>query len=206
MKHAKPLLTALALLTAPALMAQTAPLPKAEAQAVVTKFTNHIEALPATAGRFAQTNPDGQTVTGTFYLWRPGRLRFEYDNQPLLVVADGHNVKVQDQEMGTLDTYPIGMTPLKLLLDKDIRLDTHAEITQVVQDKGTTLISAKDAKGEADGSITLRFDRKTQQLLGWVIRDGQGQLTTVQLSQLRTAKLDPDLFKLREAKRPYRSR
>ena len=41
--------------------------------ALVQRATNYLQHLTTAKGRFAQTNPRGQTVTGTFILQRPGQ-------------------------------------------------------------------------------------------------------------------------------------
>ena len=73
--------------------------PSAQAQQnpdvqAVQKYLNSLNTMWA---KFIQTSPDGDSVSGTFYLNRPGRLRFEYD-APVddFVVADGNFIYFYD--------------------------------------------------------------------------------------------------------------
>lgn len=194
------------LFIAPLLMAQAPAITAKDRNVLVSQAESQIENLPSVKGRFVQIDPSGNSVNGTFYLWRPGKLRFEYDApHPSLVVADGYNVKVQDKDMGTIDTYPISTTPLKLLLARDIDLKRNTKVTNIDRNQNTTAITMKDAKGEMDGTITLVFDKAMEKLLGWRIEDAQGQKTSVYLSGLQSVKPNPALFKLRE-RRNRRSR
>lgn len=191
-------LIALVLFAPPAHAQALAPA-STEAQGLIAKAVKGLEALPAIKGRFVQTGPDGQSVGGTFYLWRPGKLRFEYDSpSPLLVVADGYNVKVADRALKTVDSYPIGTTPLKVILSKTVRLDRDAKITRVSKTADGVTFSARDKKGEADGEISLLFDPQIKTLKEWTVTDGAGGRTRIQLVSYAPAKPEPALFVLRD--------
>ncbi len=57
-------------------------------------------------GEFVQFGPRGEQTGGKFYIQRPGKLRFNYDNpSPIRVIADGKNVadrQHQAQDVGSL--------------------------------------------------------------------------------------------------------
>ncbi len=169
-----------------------------EAKGLIAKAVRGLEGLPAISGRFVQSAPDGSTAKGVFYLWRPGRMRFEYDApSPVLVVADGYNVKVADNRLKTVDAYPISATPLKVLLTKTISLDRDVLITRVVRTKDSVAITARDKRGQADGEITLVFDPSVTTLKQWTVTDATGAATRVQLLGYGRITPDPALFRLR---------
>ncbi|MEO1408033.1 MAG: outer-membrane lipoprotein carrier protein LolA, partial [Pseudomonadota bacterium] len=105
-----------------------------EAQrALLAEVSAALSAVTTAKGRFVQIAPDGSESTGDFYLRRPGRVRFEYDAPvPLLIVADGATVAVEDKDLETQDRVPLGTTPLGLLLDDDLDLnqDHHPATSQ----------------------------------------------------------------------------
>ncbi len=196
---ALPLTAVGALTSAPALAAST-PALTSEQQAMVDRATSYIQDLRSVKGRFTQIDGAGATSTGEFYMSRPGRARFEYDAPAqLLVVSDGHNVSIYDRRLKSFDQYPLGSTPLVLLLAKEVRLDHGAVITAVEQGAGGFSITAKDARRKAEGRITLLFGDDPVSLKGWTIIDGQGQETRVRLGELTpVADLDPGLFVLKD--------
>lgn len=181
--------------------APAAPLAAAD-QTLVQKASDYIQALKGAQGRFTQTDARGQVSSGTFSMLRPGRARFEYDPPAqLLVVSDGYNVSIYDRKLKSFDQYPLGQTPLVLLLAKTIKLDRGVTITVVDKTPGGFVLSARDARKTAQGRIDLAFGQNPLALNGWTVIDAQGQKTEVRLGTLtQTATLDPNLFVLRDPK------
>src|SRR3712207_2625614 len=76
-------------------------------RAAVDQASAYLQGLTSARGRFVQTDPNGQVTQGTFYLQRPGKIRFEYDAPSrLLVVADGSNINISDPRLKTFRRYP----------------------------------------------------------------------------------------------------
>src|SRR5271154_4638948 len=100
--------------------------------ALVDRAVAYLDGLLAAKGTFQQTDPAGVTVTGTFYLARPGRARFEY-NPPsgLLITSDGKTVIMSDSRLKTFQHFALSSTPLALFLADHIRLDRGAKVTRV---------------------------------------------------------------------------
>ena len=73
------------------------------------RSTAYLQGLRSAQGRFTQTNPDRSTQTGSFYLQKPGRIRFEYDKpKGAMVIADGKWVGVFDPKSNRNPTrYPL---------------------------------------------------------------------------------------------------
>lgn len=178
---------------------------RAEAISAANQALNGIQRLQ---GRFVQTAPDGASSAGTFYLQRPGRLRFEYDPPAsLLIVSDGSVVAMRDTALRTTERTPLRSTPLNLILASQIDLERDARIERVVRSGSWLLITASDPRGQADGRITLHFDAATRELRSWDIFDATGGRTRIALSNLeRPASLDRRLFRLEDmlSQRPRR--
>ena len=191
-----------AALAAPAIAKDSmAPL-TADQRSRVESVNAYLSGLKTVRGRFSQSDPQGGLSSGTLWLKRPGKARFQYDPPAdLLVVSDGDNVTINDRRLKTFDQYPLGMTPLGLLLAKQVRLDRGVVIAAVNETQGGFSVTAKDGKKPTDGSITLMFSTTPMALTGWVVIDGQGQRTQIALSTLDpVVDLDPKLFILRDPK------
>jgi outer membrane lipoprotein-sorting protein len=169
-------------------------------KAAVDKATAYLQDLKTVSGRFTQVSANGATSTGQFYMQRPGKARFQYDPPAqMLVVSDGHNVSIYDQRLKSFDQYPLGSTPLVLLLAREVRLDRGVIITGVERTDQGFSINARDARKQAEGRLTLNFSNEPVALKGWTIVDGQGQETRVRLGTLSPVSgLDPSLFTLRD--------
>jgi outer membrane lipoprotein-sorting protein len=176
--------------------------------ALLTRASAALEAVRTAQGRFVQTNPDRSTTRGEFWLQRPGKMRFQYAApSPLLVVADGTNVAIQDSRLKTTDRTPLRTTPLHFFLKAGLNLERDARITAVRQVGGTTQIVARDRAGEIDGEVTLILSGANLQLTGWRVVDGQRGVTVVSLEGVtQGARIDPAKFILRDIADPTRTR
>ena len=63
------------------------------------KAENYLRGLKTAKANFIQSTSSGLQLFGTFYLDRPGKLRFEYDALDDFVVADGIFIYFYDSEL-----------------------------------------------------------------------------------------------------------
>ncbi|HEY0026456.1 MAG TPA: outer membrane lipoprotein carrier protein LolA [Allosphingosinicella sp.] len=181
----------LALATAP-LAAAALVLPQvpavAQAASPLAQVQAHLRAVNTMTANFSQTDRRGQTLTGAFTLKRPGKIRFQYRNAPMLVVADGRRLYMIDYETKDVRNWGIGNSPLGVLLDPNPNL---ARISKIVRnDRQTLLLQAKDPKRPEYGTVTLGFAKVASApsgllLQGWTVIDAQNNRTTVKLSGQR---------------------
>ena len=191
-------LAALSAFADPAL-AQVQALPLKDRQ-LVAQAAAYLQAMKMAKGRFTQTSSRGASSSGTLYLNRPGKARFEYDPPAeMLIVSDGRNVSVYDRRLKTFDKAPIGATPLGIFLARRISLEEDVKVTRLTRSAGGFAITVMDARGQADGRLILEFNAEPISLAGWTVVDGQGVQTRVRVSGLTpTTGLDPALFVLND--------
>ncbi len=162
----------------------------------VTKFFNSTATL---VGKFHQIGPDGSKTEGVFYMQRPGRVRFEYEEpSPIELIADGSSVAVRNRTLATQDIYPLSQTPLRFLLAEKIDLLKDSNVTSVFQDDLFVTVVIEE-KSQIAGTHRLRmlFGAKDNQLKQWTITDPQGFDTTVSVYDLDAkTRPDPGLFKI----------
>ncbi len=156
-------------------------------KADVKKAEAYLQALDTGRARFVQTTHDGTQLVGTFYLQRPGRLRFEYD-PPIedFVVADGVFIYFYDAELGEQTNAPIGQTLADFFLRKNLRLDGDVKVEEVRHSGGFLQIKLMQTDDPAAGSLTLGFKEDPFTLAKWRVVDGQGLITEVELFYLKT--------------------
>jgi len=172
---------------------------------LLERAIDQLEGMTTARGRFTQTSPRGSVSTGTLYLDRPGKARFEYDAPAqMVVVADGRNVSVYDGRLKTFDRYPLNSTPLSLFLARRIRLDDRVVITTFTEtDDGfsMTLRESGTAGAPGTGGLVMDFAKAPLGLRGWTSISGQSR-TQVRLSGLApTGPLDQALFTLTDPRR-----
>lgn len=171
--------------------------------ALVSKAVSYLEGLTSARGRFEQTDSRGETTTGTFFLQRPGRARFDYDPPSGLAIAsNGFKVTVVNRRLKTIESYPLGLTPLGLFLARNIRLDQGVVVSAVDRTASGFIVTAQDAHKRSQGSIALSFTNQPVRLQGWVVTNAQGQSVRVRLADLSPS--PPQSWKFFELSDPAR--
>ncbi len=174
-------------------------LPETEEE-VVERANSYFNHLTVLSGRFTQTSSNGQMQQGKLYLQRPGKVRFEYDAPSNLdIVSDGSKVAIRDKRMGTQNLYSISQTPLKFLLNDNVRLDRDLKLLGAGLTAKNAVIIVEDRSTLGGTSrITLYFDPSVSNLQRWEIEDTQRTKTSVSLSSLdRSRRPDPSVFVIR---------
>jgi outer membrane lipoprotein-sorting protein len=140
----------------------------------------------ATAG-FTQINDDGTISTGRLYIRRPGRVRFEYDPpNKALVLASAQTVAIFDEKSNQPpEQYPLRKTPLNLILERTVDLSRRDMVVGRMADGVSTTVIAQDPEHPDYGTIALVFSDSPVTLTKWVVTDGSGAQTTVDLGNLK---------------------
>ncbi len=149
--------------------------------------TSHLKAVTTMTAGFTQTDRAGKVLTGTLTLKRPGKIRFQYQQGvPLLIVGDGKALTFIDYSVKQVSRWPIGNSPLGVLLDPSKDL---SRFTRIVTggDSRVVLAEARDPRRPEYGVITLAFAREATapaglRLQGWVALDAQNNRTSVRLT------------------------
>jgi outer membrane lipoprotein-sorting protein len=165
-----------------------APRPAAAQAVPLSALSRYLNGIDTARGEFTQINADGTISTGTVYIHRPGRVRFEY-NPPdaSLVMAGGGQVAVFDFKSNTRpEQFPLRRTPLNLILAARVDLSRSGMILSHTSDGTTTSVVAQDPEFPEYGTIRLVFTADPVELRQWVITDEGGQETTVILGRLET--------------------
>ncbi|HGG06579.1 MAG TPA: outer membrane lipoprotein carrier protein LolA [Aliiroseovarius sp.] len=192
MKHVKALIAPLLFiaLAFPAIAAEKLSL---------NEISRYLNGLKTVKTEFTQINADGTISTGTIYIRRPGRARFEY-NPPsdALVIAGGQQLAIFDAKSNTGPTqYPLKRTPLNLILARNVDLSRAGMVVGHAFDGISTTVTAQDPENPEYGNIQLFFTGTPVQLRQWIITDDAGDQTTVILGALeKVSQLNNNLFSI----------
>ncbi len=154
----------------------------------LNRLSAYLNDLQTVQGDFTQVNADGSIDTGTIYLRRPGRARFEY-NAPnnALVMAGGSQVAVFDPvSPDNANIYPLSRTPLSIILARNVNLEQAKMVVAHREVDNTTVVTAQDPAHPEYGNIQLVFTDNPVQLRQWVITDDSGNQTTMILGDTKT--------------------
>lgn len=166
----------------------------------LNEISSYLRGLDLAQAPFTQRNSDGSTSTGTLYLRRPGRARFEYDPpaEALVMVGGGTVAIFDDKGDPTPESYPLRRTPLSVILSRNVDLAGSDAIFGHRQDEDLTTILAHDPKNPQYGQIALQFAAGPTRLSRWIITGETGERTVIELGRLsRPSQLSNNLFNIK---------
>lgn len=169
----------------------------AQGSPAAQKIADHFSSVKTMLGEFVQFGPRGEQSGGKFYIERPGKLRFNFeDPSPIRVIADGDNVVIGNLKLKTWDIYPLSKTPLSLLLANRIDLGNQM-VRDVREEPDLTTIVLGNKTVFGDSTITMMFDSKTFDLRQWTITDAQNKDTSVMIYNVQNGvHFDERVFKI----------
>ncbi|MEX1147243.1 MAG: outer membrane lipoprotein carrier protein LolA [Sphingomonadales bacterium] len=166
----------------------------------VRRVEDYLNGMRSLKADFIQRSPDGSVAEGTLALERPGRLRFDYEEDvPLLVVSDGTTLSFIDYDVNQVTRWPIMDTPLGILVAGTIDLRSAMIVNVSEGEDGLLRVSVQDPKRLDEGYIVLILDQNPMTLRAWDAVDPQGQVTRVALVNMEpNVDVDRSRFKFED--------
>lgn len=154
----------------------------------ITRLNSYLTNLRSATATFRQENADGTEITGTFYLKKPGKMRFEYDApSDSLVVADGRTLAIFDAKSNVSpQRYPQRRTPLSLLSLDDVDVTSSIFVRRIEERGGRAYMTMYDPEKPRNGQMVMVFTIAPMALVEWVLTDKSGLQTNVYLDELQT--------------------
>ena len=164
-----------------------ATLPASAEKLALNAISAYLNGMKTAQGDFTQINDDGSISTGTIYIKRPGKVRFEYNAPDSgIVIAGSNTVVIYDKKSNqAAETYPLSKTPLSIILAANVNLGQAKMVTGHGYDGTATTVRAQDPAHPEYGNIELKFTDNPVELRQWIINDANGSQTTVVLGGLK---------------------
>ncbi|MEP3051893.1 MAG: outer membrane lipoprotein carrier protein LolA [Erythrobacter sp.] len=149
-----------------------------------------LRSISTMQAEFSQIDRQGNVVNGVMTLKRPGKIRFEYqEDAQLLVVSNGRSLYLVDYDVNQVQRWPIRNSPLGALLDPDRDIQQYGKLMPTDHDDVLS-VEVRDPGRPEFGVITLILVRNGSapggwQLTHWVALDSQNHRTTVRLKNHR---------------------
>jgi outer membrane lipoprotein-sorting protein len=172
---------------------------------LLDRISLYLSSVQTLVGNFVQIAPDGSRTEGTFYIQKPGKVRFEYNPpSPIDVIADGSSVAVRNRDLATQDLWPLSQTPLRYLLADHIDLLRDTDVVSVSSDDKYITVTIEEKQVVVGTSrLLIMFDAKDLTLKQWTVTDPQGLDTTVAVYNLNlSTRPDPTLFVINYERNP----
>ncbi|HZY68533.1 MAG TPA: outer-membrane lipoprotein carrier protein LolA [Devosia sp.] len=149
--------------------------------ALINAISAHNSGITTMAGRFNQVDTQGYRAEGTFYLQRPGKIRFRYDppsRQEIMSIGQGFYVI--DRKEKTQYAYPQDKIPLRQFLESEIDL-LGAGLVAIDQSDTYLELTLQEETPAGTVRVALVFDKDTQELVQWVLTSPDGSQLTFSL-------------------------
>lgn len=147
------------------------------------KYLNSITGLQ---GGFVQV-ANGKKETGTFSMLRPGRVRLDYKNAPIQLIADGKDLYFYDKSLDQITTVPLTSTPAGILVRKHIDLqNSDINVSETVSGKNDFALKMNLREREGLGYMTVVFDKNPVKLKSWSVVDATSNKTDVEFNDLKS--------------------
>lgn len=175
-------------------------------QKTISRVEKYLSELTTIISDFTQVAPDGSIATGTFYLKRPGLMRWQYHPPtPILMVADSHELIFYDYELEQVTHIPLDSTLVGFLAQEKIRFSGSVGITTIENQNKVIRIQLAQKEKPSEGQLLLEFSDSPLQIRSMVVTDATQQKTTVSLQKARYGlPIDKELFVFKDPRRKRR--
>ena len=152
---------------------------------LINKAESYLNSVTGLTGKFMQT-ANGKQQEGDFSKLRPGKVRLDYDNMPVQLIADGQDLYFFDKSLDQITTVPLTSTPAGILIRKNIDLkNADINVVETLDYKNSFALKMNLKGQEGLGYMTVVFDKSPVKLNSWTVVDATGASTDVAFKKLQ---------------------
>ena len=145
----------------------------------------YLNSITGLQGDFTQIS-NGKSEQGVFSMLRPGRVRLDYKNAPIQLIADGKDLYFYDKSLDQITTVPLTSTPAGILVRKHINLqNADIKVSETQNNKNTFSLKMNLRDQEGLGYMTVVFNKNPVRLNSWSVVDATSNKTDVVFSNLK---------------------
>jgi len=170
-------------------------------KALVQKAETYLNNITGLTGDFIQMT-NGKRQSGTFSMLRPGRVRLDYKDMPVQLIADGKDLYFFDKSLDQITTVPLTSTPAGILIRKNIDLrNSDIAVADTNAGPNTFSLNMYMRGNEGAGHMIVVFDNAPVKLNSWTVIDATGTKTDVSFGTLREkTDFDKNYFQIQRHK------
>jgi len=153
----------------------------------ITKNLQNIENITF---KFEQ-NINGKIENGNCTIQYPKKIYCKYIKNNKILVSNGKSLVIKTKS--SFYRYPLGKTPLNLILDKDFLIDNINNLKEKILDESyIKFVITKD-----NNEVHIFFDHETFNLIGWQTKDIYQNINVTYLSSIEVNRqIEKNLFEL----------
>ena len=149
------------------------------------------------SGRFHQELNDNNIISGNFYIQKPYKSNFTYDNGLENIITSRFFINIVDNKKFLIDRYPIVNQPIYKILSEEISFKEIFEILsiKILDNEIAINLVSKNNSSDSKAKIKLAFNGDDYSLKNWEIIDDLGQSTYLEFTKIRkNISIDQELF------------
>ncbi len=180
-----------------------APAAAQDQKLILAQVEMYLEKLTTIKADFVQIAPNGELVSGVFYLKRPGKMRWEYDPPvPVVMVSNGKFLRYYDSELDQISDIPLDDTLAGFLAKDDISFDPKViNVLEANSQDKALRVKIEMAGKKDDGNLTMEFEEGPMRLRNLILVDSQGKQTNISLNNAKYGiSLPDDLFVVKDTR------
>ena len=153
------------------------------------------------SGRFHQELNDNNIISGNFYIQKPYKSNFTYDNGLENIITSRFFINIVDNKKFLIDRYPIVNQPIYKILSEEISFKEVFEILsiKIINNEIAINLVSKNNSSDSRAKIKLTFNGDDYSLKNWEIVDDLGQSTYLEFTKIRkNISIDQELFVIKQ--------
>ena len=163
------------------------------------KILKYLQNFNSLMSDFIQVNNSGDVLSGKISISRPGKVRVEYNEVPLLIISDGKKIASINKELKSITFYRIKDIPLALLLFKNFSLD-NVQVLDYSDFENQLRIRLKEKNKISEGFIDVLFEKNTFTLKKWIVFTNKVNKTEVLLENIKlNVNIQNEIFQIDES-------
>ena len=159
----------------------------------ITENWNEIKTM---SGNFIQYNTDETMSYGKFFLSKPYKSKFIYENNKDTIVTTETLIILLDEEGFRIDSYPLFNSPIKNLLVSKIDFESLNANIQLDEESNFYHIFMNNIDDKR--SAIFSFEKDSYDLKKWEIVDEFDQSTVLEFTKIKkNISIGPETYKIR---------
>ena len=153
------------------------------------------------SGRFHQELNDNDIISGNFYIQKPYKSNFTYDNGLENIITSKFFINIVDKKKYLIDKYPIINQPIYKILSDKISFKKIFEVLSIktINNEIAINLISKNNSSNSNAKIKLVFNKDDYSLKNWEIIDDLGQSTYLEFTKIRkNISIDQKLFIIKQ--------
>ena len=148
------------------------------------RIFDYLQTFSSLKSNFIQVNNNGDILTGKIFLIRPGKVRINYNEIPLLIISDGQKVATINKKLKSISFYKLSDVPIKLLLFKNFKYD-NIKVLNLEESENQIVIQLAEIKKESNGYVEIIFEKQPFIMKKWIVFRDKFTKTEILLNNLK---------------------